>query len=219
MTVLADDPTAAAVLAHMPCYPVPPSGGSPAIAALRAARAGQGLVVGRDGVMLILRRAWLELDVPVTPPIAGHLPYGSIGNPRAELRCGLIPRRHLEEILGHFRAALPNEAAAFVIWDEVSREFCVHYPGIDEASPSRLVYRTPVLPPGQHLVCDLHSHGTGPAFFSGTDNADDAHATRIALVIGRLGHADGPVTVSRLCAAGLFLPLPRSPFAGALDND
>ena len=34
--ILADDPTAAAVLAAVPCYPVPLSGRSPAIDALRA---------------------------------------------------------------------------------------------------------------------------------------------------------------------------------------
>ena len=36
MTVLADDPTAAAVLAAVPCYPVPPQGRSPALAMLRS---------------------------------------------------------------------------------------------------------------------------------------------------------------------------------------
>ena len=38
MTILADDPTAAAVLGAVPCYPVPPSGRSPAIDALNYSR-------------------------------------------------------------------------------------------------------------------------------------------------------------------------------------
>ncbi|WP_454887914.1 PRTRC system protein A [Sphingomonas oryzagri] len=219
MTITADDPTAAAILAAMPCYPVPPSGGSPALDGLRAARAGHGVAVGRDGVMFILRRPWLALDVPVTPRIAAYLPYGSIGEPRADLRCGLIPDEHLARILDHFRGALPNEAAAFVLWCETIRQFAVEFPIIEEATPSRLVYRTPVLSAGWHLVCDIHSHGTGPAFFSATDNADDTDATKIALVFGRLSDPDGPETVSRLCAGGMFLPLPRSPFAGADDAD
>lgn len=217
--MLADDPTAAAVLAAVPCYPVPPLGRSPALDALRAARAGQGLAVGNDGVMLILRRPWLALDVPVTPPIAAYLPYGSAGAPRADLRCGLIPRKHLEEILDHLRAALPNEAAAFVLWNEATAEFAVNLPVIDAASPSRLVYRTPTLPPDWHMVCDIHSHGRGLAFFSATDDADDAHTTKISLVFGRLDQPDGPVMASRLCAGGMFLPLPRSPFAGDPDAD
>lgn len=217
MTALADDPTAAALLAAVPCYPVPPSGRSPGIDALRGARAGHGLAIGQDGVMLILRRPWLELDVLVAPPIAAHLPYGSVGRPKADLRCGLIPRPELDLILEDFIAALPNEAAAFVIWSERSRTFQLDFPLIDEATPSRLVYRPPILAPDCHLVCDIHSHGRGNAFFSATDNADDAHATKISLVVGRLDHPGGPMMEGRLCAAGMFLPLPRSPFAGNPD--
>ena len=217
MTALAEDSTAAAVLDAAPCYPVPPQGRSPAIDRLRAARAGRGLIVGADGVMLILRRPWLALDVPLTPPIPASLPYGSIGAPRAELRCGLIPNVHLTRILDHIRAELPNEAAAFVIWNEVTDSFAVLFPEIQEATPSRVVYPTPVLAADTHLVCDIHSHGAGAAFFSATDNDDDAHDTKIALVFVRLGAPDGPDMASRLCAAGLFLPMPRSPFSGGSD--
>lgn len=214
MNALADDLTADAVLATMPCYPVPPNGRSPALDAVRAARIGHCLAVGRDGVMLIVRRPWLALDVPVTLAIPTYLPYGSNGKGRADLRCGLIPRALFDQILHHFRAALPNEAAAFVIWDEADRTFSLHFPQIDEATPSRLIYRPPVLPTNRHMICDIHSHAQGPAFFSATDNADDAHATKISLVVGRLDHSDGPAIASRLCAGGMFLPLPRSPFSG-----
>lgn len=214
MTRFADDPTAAAVLAAVPCHPVPSQGRSPALDALRAACAGHGLAIGNDGVMLILRRPWLALDIPVTPPISAYVPYGSVGEPRADLLCGRIPREHLDQILEHFRAALPNEAAAFVLWNETSRAFALHFPDIEEATPSSLVYRSPVLQPGWHLICDIHSHGAGSAYFSATDNADDAFATKIALVIGQLDRPDGPQMASRLCANGMFLPLPRSPFSG-----
>ncbi|KQN09840.1 PRTRC system protein A [Sphingobium sp. Leaf26] len=214
MIDLADDATAAAVLAQVPCYPVPPSGRSPALDALRDARVGQGLAIGQAGVMLILRRPWLALDTYLTPPPSGYLPYGKGDQERAELRCGLIPHVFLEVVLRHLRAALPNEAAAFVTWNEKTRAFAVEFPEIDEATPSRLVYRTPVLPADWHIVCDIHSHGTGPAFFSATDNADDAHATKISLVFGHLDQSGHEDMASRLCAAGMFLPIPRSPFQG-----
>lgn len=217
MIDLADDPTAASVLAAVPCYPVPPSGRSPAIEALRNAQAGHGLAVGRDGVMLILRRPWLHLDLHLTAPIAAYLPYGTAGKSSAELTCGIIPAEHLAAILDHFLAALPNEAAAFVIWNEATGDFAVDFPAIDEATPSRLVYRTPAVPIGCHVVCDIHSHGRGSAFFSSTDDLDDAHATKISLVFGRIDDPAGPVMASRLCAAGMFLPLPRSPFEGHHD--
>ncbi|WP_343546752.1 PRTRC system protein A [Sphingobium yanoikuyae] len=214
MSHLTDDPTAAAILGAVPCFPVPPIGNSPAIDALRAAKAGHGFIIGRDGVMLILRRPWLELDVPVSSPIAAHLPYGSIGLERANLRCGLIPGGLLLQVLEHFEEALPNEAAAFVIWDEATGAFALDFPTIDEATPSRLVYRTPTLPAGWHIICDIHSHGRSRAFFSPTDDADDAHATKISLVFGRIDDPGGPVVASRLCAGGMFLPMPRSPFTG-----
>jgi PRTRC genetic system protein A len=219
MTPLADDLTAAEVLDAVPCLPVPPFGRSPAIDALRAMRTGHGVTLGNDGVMMILRRPWLEVDMPVATPIAAYLPYGSMGEPRLVLRCGLVPADVLSEILAHLRAALPDEAAAFVIWNEATRDFAVQYPVVDHATPSRLVYRTPAIPMGWHLVCDVHSHGRAPAFFSATDDADDAHATKIAIVFGHLDAPDGPTTASRLCAGGMFLPLPRSPFAGASHVD
>ena len=128
--------------------------------------------------------------------------------------CGLIPYVFRTAILEHFRHSLPNEAAAFVLWSEVTREFTLDFPAIDEAKPSRLVYRTPILAPDCHMVCDVHSHGKGRAFFSATDDADDAGATKIAVVFGKIDDPGGPEMVSRLCAGGMFLPLPRSPFAG-----
>ncbi|AOR76298.1 PRTRC system protein A [Novosphingobium resinovorum] len=214
MTSPNDFLTAAAVLAAFPCYPVPPSGQTPAIEELRSVRAGQGLLVGADGVMLILRRPWLALDAHIAPTLDGHVPYGKVGDPMAELRCGLIPRELLRHILQHFEAALPNEAAAFVIWDEHTAQFTIAYPEIEAATPSRLVYRTPTLAQGSHIVCDIHSHGNGAAFFSATDDADDAHSTKIAIVFGRLDHPAGPTAAARLCAGGMFLPMPRSPFTG-----
>lgn len=123
--LLADDPTAAALLADVPCYPVPLHGGSPALDALRAARVGRGLAVGTDGILLILRRPWLALDIPVTPPIAAHLPYGKVGGRKADLRCGFIPAGFLTSVLDALRDALPNEAAAFILWNEASREFAL----------------------------------------------------------------------------------------------
>lgn len=208
-----NDPTDQAVLDAVRCYPVPPSGRSIEIDALRAQRAGHGFIVGHDGLMLILNRPWLGLDAVVTSAPECHLPYGSIGEERMVLTCGLIPHHLLEQVVEHFSAALPNEAAAFILWSEATGEFRVEFPQIDEATPSRLVYRTPHPETGAHVICDLHSHGTAGAFFSSTDDADDAHSTKIAIVVGSFGRAEGPAYVARLCAGGMFIPLPRMPFA------
>ncbi len=214
---LAEDPTGGAVLDAVPCYPVPPVGRSPAIDALRTARASHGFAIGTDGMMLILRRPWLQLDYRVTEGPECHAPYGETGPDAVLLRCGLIPGALLGRILDHFRQALPNEAAAFVLWNERTGEFSIDFPVIDAATPSRLVYRTPHPGPDCHVVCDLHSHGTSPAFFSATDDADDRNSTKVAVVVGRLGQSEAPLFAARLCAGGMFLPLPSLPFSEAPD--
>lgn len=216
---LASDLTDAAVLDAVPCYPVPPSGASPAIDALRASRTGHGYIVGKDGVVLVLRRPWLALDQRIATAVAGHPPYGPTGGNSGNLRCGLIPHLLWELVLDHFRAALPNEAAAFVIWNENTGEFMLEFPAIEEATPSRLVYRTPQPDHGCHVICDLHSHGTMPAFFSATDDRDDTGSTKIAVVVGNLGHDSGPSIKARLCAHGMFLPMPAAPFVGLAAED
>jgi len=219
MPALASDPTAAAVLDAVPCYPVPPTGTSPAIDALRASRGGHGYIVGKDGVMLVLRRPWLALDQRITTAIAGNPPYGFTGGNSGGLLCGLIPHLLWELALDHFRAALPDEAAAFVIWNEHTGEFSLDFPVIEEATPSRLVYRTPHPGSGYHVVYDLHSHGTMAAFFSATDDRDDAGSTKIAVVVGNLGHEGEPSVKARLCAHGMFLPMPAPPFVGLAVED
>lgn len=205
------DPTDTAIIAAVPCYPVPPSGLSPAIDALRSAREGHGILIGHDGVMLIVRRAWLELDQFISPALPVHLPYGSAGPDRCSLRCGLVPGHILEAVNDHFERSAPNEAAAFVTWDENNRTFDLILPDIVEATPSRLVYRPPVLKIGEHLIADIHSHGAGRAFFSSTDDIDDAHSTKIAIVLG--GHGTDKHTAAiRLCASGTYIPMPYLPF-------
>lgn len=203
--------TDAAVLDAVPCYPVPPSGLSPAIDGLRAERESRGILVGRDGMMLVLRRAWLELDQHISPPPPGYLPYGLAGPDRCKLRCGLVPAQIFEAIDRHFASTAPCEAAAFVTWNETTKAFSLVLPEVLDATTSRLVYRPPVLAPGEHLVIDAHSHGSGSAYFSSTDDADDQHATKIAIVIGGYGTAEKTIAM-RLCASGAYIPLPAIPF-------
>ncbi|MGF7152233.1 PRTRC genetic system protein A [Sphingomonas zeicaulis] len=108
---------------------------------------------------------------------------------------------------------MPNEAAAFILWNYTADEFTIDYTAIDETTPPRLVDRPPAPAPGWHIVCDVHSHGHGRAFFSATDEADDIHATKIAIVFGQIDDPERQSKVRRLCAAGMFPPL-RSLFSG-----
>ena len=58
----------------------------------------------------------------------------------------------------------------------------------------------------EHLAIDLHSHGLAPAYFSATDDQDDAGAVKISGVFGNLDQPV-PTVALRLCLLGLFIPL------------
>lgn len=59
---------------------------------------------------------------------------------------------------------------------------------------------------------DCHSHGRHPAYFSSTDNQDDRHDVKMALVIGNCDRSN-PSVAARLCAKGLFEETKRVPQA------
>ncbi|MDZ4321738.1 MAG: alcohol dehydrogenase catalytic domain-containing protein, partial [Phenylobacterium sp.] len=50
--------------------------------------------------------------------------------------------------LWHIPDSMPHdEAAAFILWNETTNTFAVDFPAIDDATPTRLVYRPPVCEP------------------------------------------------------------------------
>ena len=75
----------------------------------------------------------------------------------------------------------------------------------------------PTLEEDEHMVMDLHSHGLTEAFFSRTDNKDDRGATKIAGVIGNLDKPEATASF-RLCANGMFVPLPFDSSQGQEGN-
>ena|SRR5882724_894088 len=72
--------------------------------------------------------------------------------------------------------------------------------------PHAFRYELPDLKHGEVIVADIHSHGLYGAGFSAKDDVDDAGATRLALVVGKV-NADAPEVDARLCLNGLFVPL------------
>ncbi|WP_407675356.1 Mov34/MPN/PAD-1 family protein [Paraburkholderia sprentiae] len=68
----------------------------------------------------------------------------------------------------------------------------------------------PALVGNEVLVMDCHSHGRHPAYFSSTDNDDDRHDAKMALVIGNRHRATPGIAV-RLCAKGALEETERAP--------
>ena len=165
-------------------------------------RTGHRYIVAQDGLYLEVHRPWLDLVTLVAPSDA-PLPYGDIVDD--DVVDFKFTDAELEQAVREFtrlaRAALPNECAAWGIWNEHSAalEFWPLQPL--QASPGAVSYARPRLPEGLHLAIDFHSHAAAPAFFSPTDDHDDAGAVKLAVVVGELD-TPAPDGAAHLCALG-----------------
>ncbi|MFM0616136.1 PRTRC system protein A [Paraburkholderia nemoris] len=180
-----------------------------------AAMAGPGerLLVAADGVYLELARSWIHIVRRIARyEVDTAIPYGTVEQ-KTELLCGPVPPALVGEFLQMARRALPNEAGAWIVWNAATLEFrLVALPSISHG-PGHLVYERPPLADGDCVVVDCHSHGTGKAFFSRTDNQDDRHDVKFALVLGDCDRE--PSTALRLCAKGIFEKIDTTPEAWA----
>ncbi|WP_321936201.1 PRTRC system protein A [Paraburkholderia sp. J8-2] len=163
---------------------------------------GERLLIASNGVFLEINRPWIRLVRRLasfewrTP-----VPYGEAAE-LTELPCGAVPAELIAEFARMARAALPNEVGAWIVWDVVTGLFrLVPLPSLSH-SPAHLTYERPELRDGEWLVVDCHSHGSGRAYFSTTDDRDDQHDVKFALVLGHCHRV--PSVALRLCAKGRF---------------
>jgi len=167
---------------------------------------GHRFLVAADGLWLEIRRAWLYARMPITTKRGSvPIPCGEL-TPCLELKFGKVPRALLSKFVEQAKADLPNESAAAIIWNERTEEMRLQPLEAVRAGPGHITFNQPSLEDGEHLVVDLHSHATTPAFFSGTDNRDDRTAIKVAGVVGDLDKQD-PTYAFRLCALGTFITL------------
>ena len=163
---------------------------------------GERLLIASNGVFLEIDRPWVRLVRRLgsfdwqTP-----VPYGQ-AQELTELRCGAIPAALVMEFARLARAALPNEAGAWIVWDAVTGRFRMERLASLSHGPDHLHYERPQLREGEWLVVDCHSHGRGRAYFSSTDDRDDLHDVKLALVLGNCDRT--PSIALRLCAKGRF---------------
>lgn len=188
------------LLQSFPLLPVPSSGCVP-----EALMFGTRYLVGAGGLFRELTLPWLYAVVPMAPFCLAQTPYGHL-EPRIEFRCGPLPLELLREFKAVAQAALPNEATAAIVWSEASGEWSLRVRGVVKATPHRIDYEEVKLNDGEHLVVDIHSHGSAPPFFSGQDDVDDYGALKIAAVIGGLGTGQGAMR-ARLVLPDRFLNL------------
>lgn len=191
------DPRDAILQAHTPALMVPRHGPLPIMD-----KPGHRFLVASSGLWLDVLRPWLTARVQVAfSEIA--LPFGEIGQSIqyafAARELAAVQRCFLEDA----RAAMPDECAAWAVYDERSGKLEYRPLIADAASPGGVQFHRPRLADHEHLAIDLHSHGALDAFFSATDDADDMGEVKIAVVAGTI---DGePSFANRLCLLGTFI--------------
>lgn len=115
------------------------------------------------------------------------------------------------DLIGRFyadaKAVFPSECAAWLVWNTQSRNFSYRLLRSINSGVGHLKCERPMLNENECLICDIHSHGPIPAFFSPEDDEDDRGEIKIAAVIGGLGERNRLSVLFRLCVAGLNLPL------------
>ncbi|MEW6342991.1 MAG: PRTRC system protein A [Pseudomonadota bacterium] len=163
---------------------------------------GERLVIAANGVFLEIVRPWIRLVRRIAEyRVATAIPYGTYDEV-TERRCGAVAPELIAAFYRQTREALPNETGAWIVWHAETGEFRLVPLTPIEHSPGHLVYERPVLSAEEHLVVDCHSHGASSAYFSRTDNGDDRHDVKFALVLGNCDRE--PSTALRLCAKGVF---------------
>lgn len=171
-------------------------------------QSGHRFLMARDGMYLEVRRPWLHVIHQLATQTAVCMPYGAI-EAKVEFGFGKIGTA-IEELraFGEIaRLKSPIESAASVIWNDETGEWAVRYPlPIGEPTTGHIQFQQVLLAEREHLAIDLHSHGLSPAYFSPTDDQDDAGAVKISGVFGNLDQPV-PTVAFRLCLLGLFIPI------------
>ena len=187
-----------AVLKAFPLLPAPVSG-----LQQTAAEFGTRYVVGRDGVSREVTLPWIRVRQLIAPS-ALTLPYGVVPDV-VEFRCGPIPGEVVRAFVADAKLAQPLEIAGVFLWSEVDDTWRYARREAKSSSGAHIEYDEVRANDGEHIVVDVHSHGLHPAFFSAEDDADDAGAMKVCLVLGNLDR-ERPTSKMRLCMAGLVQP-------------
>jgi PRTRC genetic system protein A len=172
--------------------------------------AGERLLVGENGVFIEIRRPWLSLVRKVADfSVRTAIPYGRVTQ-STRLLCETIPAHLVGAFAEMAREAHPRETGAWIVWSPSTQAFRLAPVGIVTHTGGSLKYQPPALAGDEVLVMDCHSHGRHPAYFSSTDNEDDRHDVKMALVIGNCDRPN-PSIALRLCAKGIFEETERAP--------
>lgn len=162
---------------------------------------GERIVLAANGTFLEVRRSWARF-VRKVGDVNIVVPFGTLEESTTYFTSKL-PRELLKQFVQWAREESHVEIGANIVWNDVSHEFRLVRSRTLRGTGSHLEYEIPALAPAEHIVIDCHSHSQHAAFFSSRDDADDAHAVKIAFVVGNCNLAKQTVKM-RLCIRGQF---------------
>lgn len=169
---------------------------------------GHRFVLAADGIYLEARRPWLHFIHRIGAVTGVKIPYGTV-EPKVELAFGKVSAAlpQLQEFAAHAVAEAPLEAAGTILWNKATDTWRIAFPKtIGSATNASIQFEQVEPGPDEHVVIDMHSHGHLPAFFSTTDDIDDAGSIKIAGVVGNLDTTE-PTAVLRICVLGVTIPM------------
>ena len=156
-----------------------------------------------DGLFVSAGNANVELRIPVAECTVRGLPplYAACA-----LKHGRIPERIWDQIIHCLDMAHVAGCEMFVGVRHDAAGYRLSIP-TQRVGPVSVCY-----PPQEDLVLEVHSHGSGPAHFSGTDTRDEQRL-RLYAVVGRLD-CDRPQVALRAGVYGYFMPVSWSSVFG-----
>lgn len=167
---------------------------------------GHRFLMAEDGVHVEVLRPWLHVISKVSE-VAVKMPYGQVP---ALFKINLHRRAlaaGLRRFIGRAAELAPDEHAAWLTFDPDQGAIGYVEPLVISRGREHIQYRRPDATPSCLPVVDCHSHGTSPAFFSGTDDKDDrTDDAKLAFVVGNLDQPT-PSVAMRLSMMGLSIDL------------
>lgn len=159
-------------------------------------------ILASNGLFIEADNPLIKAQVPIAETeIRGLAP----AEMKITLKYGSIPQRFFDLALNLFLTDIFTEHYVAVTGD-AGYHF---YIPVQDKNPGSVVYAA-----GTNVVLELHSHGAGLPFFSGTDNKDET-GLKLYGVIGRLETI--PMIKLRIGVYGYFIDLPWSEvFDGSL---
>ena len=167
---------------------------------------GERFIIAGDKLLFEVSRPWLHAVRVISNGFDRQTPYGDGLPEGVTLRCGPIPKGALDVFIEQSRQAFPKETAAWMTWDESTKEFTYVALKIESSSNEHVTFERPLLASTEHVVLDIHSHGAYPAFFSKQDDLDDKDQLCVSAVLS-LQNPDRPDLVARLSMLGVYTPL------------